>query len=91
MAIPATPLCGRFIIGKVYFIVLYADEALAIPVVQTLIFLEDRRREDGGAEYRFREIKPHEEESLFTVQEECLDELIVDRIGLIERLGESRP
>lgn len=77
---------ARFLPGHVYFIVMHADESLAVPVVQTLVFLGEGTNQDGGLEFKFREIKPTEESSIFVVQREHADDLVVDRNGLIERL-----
>jgi len=86
MNIPEARQPERFVPGNVYFIVLYMDEALSVPVIQTLIFMEQHKRHDGRAEYRFEEIKPHDESTHFAVQEEDVDQLVVDRFGLMKRL-----
>jgi hypothetical protein len=76
----------RFRLGQVYFIVMYDDERLAVPVVQTLVYLGEGRSRDGRLEFRFKEIKPTKEPSLFVVDQEHADDLVVDQDGLIERL-----
>lgn len=79
----------RFIRGSVYFIVLYSDGALTVPIIQTLIFIEKRERE--SIEYLFREVGARGEEIQFAVKEDHVDELVVDLKGLIERLGDGLP
>jgi len=77
----------RLVPKQVYFIVMHADEKLTVPVVQTLIYIGTQHRSDGGVEYRFQEIKTDDEPSLFVVQEEHVDQLVVDRDGLIDCLS----
>ncbi len=76
--------------GKPYFILLYADEDLGIPVVQTLIF-EEKRCLGGGDVLHFTEIKPRDGDSSFVVKSEHFDELVCDLAGLIDRLSKMKP
>jgi hypothetical protein len=78
---------ARFTPGFAYFILLYQDAALTVPVVQTLIFCEDRSRGDGHIEHVFREIKTRGEEAPFVVHENHAEDLVLDLRGLVQRLG----
>ncbi|MBA3487752.1 MAG: hypothetical protein H0T88_11300 [Lysobacter sp.] len=73
--------------GNAYFILLHADEDLKVPVIQTLIFNEKHGRD----EFHFTQIKSDDDGSLFVVKGEHLEELVVDRAGLIERLCDEEP
>lgn len=75
--------------GSAYFILLYADECLSVPVIQTLIFREKCQR-GNKAEFHFMEVKSDNEGSLFVVEGEHLEELVVDLSGLVERLTDQR-
>ena len=75
------------VVGQAYFILLYADFALTIPTIQTLIYRERREGRDG-IEFCFSEVRQDAEDSLFIVKEDDRDDLLVDRAGLIARLSD---
>lgn len=72
--------------GATYFILMYADECLAIPLVQTLVYREQRIREDGSLEFIFREIRPHDHETVFSVRVDDIESLVLDQPELIYQL-----
>ena len=73
--------------GEVYFIVLFDDEELTIPVIQTLIFQKAEVGENSGEQlYLFQEIKPHDKESTFFVRKDDVDTLVLDHNELIAKL-----
>jgi hypothetical protein len=76
----------RFVPGQVYFTVMFHDEDLQVPVVQTLIFVEERQRDDGSAFLLFRQIPPQGEESKFIVDRKDERKLLLDRSELIDKL-----
>lgn len=75
-------------VGEVYFIVLCVDEDLRIPVIQTLIYTGERVRDNGEAFLSFRDLSSQDEESMFSVERQFAEDLLVDRTGLISRLKE---
>ena len=77
----------RFVPGKAYFIVVYDDENLSVPIVQTLIFVERNVRYNGIKCLRFRERHADGEEKGFFVDEEHADHLVHDLPGLIKQLN----
>lgn len=72
--------------GSVRFILLYEDENLTVPIIQTVIFLEERQDTSGALRYLFKEIGPRNEEHLFEVADEHFDDLVIDRVELSKRL-----
>ncbi len=76
--------------GNAYFILLYADESLDVPVIQTLIFRKKHQR-GNSTEFHFSEVTSDGDNSPFVVEGRHLEELVVDLPGLIERLNDDRP
>jgi len=75
--------------NNVYFIILFSDKDMDIPVIQTLVYQEKKVAEDGSSFlYLFNEIKPHDDESMFFVQEDDIEKLVVDKKGLVEKLSQ---
>lgn len=72
--------------GATYFILMHADESLAIPLVQTLVYREQRLRPDGSIEFIFREIRPCDGETVFAVRADDIESLVLDRPELIHQL-----
>ena len=79
----------RFVQGRAYFIVVYNDENLSIPIVQTLIFVKRSVRDNGIKCLRFRELHAQGKETGFYVDEEHADHLVLDHIGLLKYLQAS--
>lgn len=52
---------GDLLEGKVYFSVQYADEALLLPVVETLVFTGMEKDEDGLAICCFQDLTSHQQ------------------------------
>lgn len=71
--------------GEPYFIVMYEDEALSIPVVQTLLF-EKSLSGEHGVDHLFREIGANGDTRAFKVANDQVEELLLDLEGLIEKL-----
>lgn len=76
----------RFESGQTYFIVMFHDEDLKTPVVQTLIFEKIGKRENGREFLLFRQIPPQGKESKFIVEEEHVEQLLLDKEGLLGKL-----
>lgn len=79
----------RLVPGNSYFIVMFHDEDLRIPVVQTLIFVKMEKRANGSEFLLFRQIPPQGDESKFVVEKEHAERLLLDQRGLIEKLQKS--
>ena len=73
-------------VGGTYCILMHADEALAIPLIQTLIYSGSRTRSDGVVEFGFRELKPHDADGTFSVLATDADDLLLSRAELIHEL-----
>jgi hypothetical protein len=69
--------------GEIYFIVMFSDGNLSIPVVQTLEFIETRVRSDGCRYALFRQYNSVEKESLFSVDSDKVDTLVLDKDQLM--------
>jgi len=76
----------KFIRGLPYFILMYRDDMLTVPIIQTLLFINEMVGEDEKVEYLFQEIGARGNETPFVVKEEHIDELVVDLYSLIECL-----
>lgn len=79
----------RFLPGHVYFIVVFSDENLMVPIVQTLVFVKRGKRDDGSRFFLFRELPPHGEESKLIVDEKQADHLVLDQAELLNKLRHS--
>jgi len=69
-----------------YFILLFEDEALTVPLIQTLIYVGPRKSDAGIDGHLFDYLKPDDEVSGFFVEAIHLEELVTDREGLIRKL-----
>lgn len=74
--------------GDIRFIMLFRDEALSIPLIQTLVFREECSRDDGGRRYLFQDLGAPASEEQFFVDEEDFDQLVLDIHGLAKRVSE---
>lgn len=74
--------------GSIYFIVMYEDEDLHIPVIQTLIFVETVVKDDGDVTHFFRDISAPAERQRFHVHEHQVDQLLLDWDGLLSTLND---
>lgn len=72
--------------GRVYFVLLYADRDLNVPIVQTLIYVEDRLDSSGSVRHLFNEASS-DDNKLFSVTHEDVDHLVIERAELIRRLS----
>lgn len=72
--------------GKTYFIVLFHDEDLKVPIVQTLIYDREGRRGNGIECYLFRDVSSHQQEPRFYVDKKDATHLLVDQDGLLDKL-----
>lgn len=77
---------AEMIEGRTYFIVMFDDEDLRIPVVQTLIFLHEGKRADGSEYYLFREVGKDDEEARFFVNREDAASLLLNETMLLTKL-----
>lgn len=82
-------LTPNLVPGNTYFIVMYEDEQLTIPVVQTLVFTEKGKLDDGSPCFFFLELRSGGEKSKFFVHEQNAKDLLLDLPGVIERLKEG--
>ena len=78
----------NLVVGGVYFIVMYEDDDLCIPAIQTLIYVESMIRPTGGLTHFFRDISANKNAQRFHVHEEQVDDLLLDWQGLMETLGD---
>lgn len=72
--------------GDIRFIVLFEDQALSIPIVQTLVFVERSVAESGEPLLIFRHILSAGESEGFFVRERDEVELLHDADGLLSKL-----
>ena len=77
---------NRFVAGQTYFIVMFQDEILTVPIVQTLSYEEEGTRTNGTKYFLFREHHLGDKSSKFFVNEEDADHLVLDRERLIQKL-----
>lgn len=75
--------------GQLYFVVMFDDEAMSIPVIQTLIFKRAAVREGGKNCYLFTEIPVKGPHSTIFVDEEDVDHLVLDKHALVEMLSDA--
>lgn len=76
----------KLVPGQTYFIVVFNDGDLKVPLVQTLIYVKDGRRGDGSECHLFRELSAHGEESEFFVDKKDAKRLLLDQSGLLAKL-----
>ncbi len=78
--------CERFIPGQTYFIVMFQDEAMTVPVVQTLTY-ERASPQDGDVKnFLFREVPIDGEGSIVAINKEHAEHLILDKEELLTKL-----
>jgi len=76
----------RFITGQIYFIVMFDDENLTVPIVQTLRFVKKGERRNGSKYYLFKQLGCDAKRRDFLVDEKDAEHLVVDHPGLIREL-----
>jgi hypothetical protein len=76
----------KLVSGQTYFIVVFNDGDLKMPLVQTLIYVKDGRRGDGSECHLFRELSAHGEEAEFFVDKKDAKRLLLDQSGLLAKL-----
>lgn len=74
-------------VGEVYFIVLFDDADLRIPIVQTLIYCGEKARGNGTKYFSFRELHRDGAETQFGVDPGDASHLLLDRSGLLDKLN----
>ena len=72
--------------GQPYFIVMFRDQSLLIPVILTVLFQGADTTDEGGHGFQFQRADDDGENGRITLLAEDLDELVFDRKGLIELL-----
>lgn len=75
-------------LGGIYFVVSFKDEALTLPLIRTLIFRQEVFRENGSKGYIFDQLSEGDTE-VFYVDKGHVEELIVDRQGLLRMLEQA--
>jgi hypothetical protein len=80
---------SQMTVGSPYFIVVFEDEGLTIPLVQTLVFNGIRTKDDRTRWLSFTELRPNGDEVAFKVEESHAHELLLDRAALVEKLKQS--
>lgn len=75
--------------NQAYFIVVFEDEDLTIPLVQTLLFKEVGMRADGTEYYMFHELHSDGEPTALVLDAEHAKHLVLDRDELLEKLARS--
>ncbi len=76
----------RFVQGQTYFIVMFDDKELTVPIVQTLTYLKRGERSNGTKYYLFKELGRATKKANFLVDEKNADDLVLDQAGLIQQL-----
>jgi len=76
----------KLVAGQTYFIVVFNDEDLKVPVVQTLVYVEDGRRGDGSEFHLFRELSAQGKESKYVVDKKDAKRMLLDQKGLLAKL-----
>ena len=72
--------------GKTYFIVLFDDHDLTVPIVQTLIYEREGKRGNGVECYLFRDVSSHEKQAGFYVDKRDAEHMLLDPDGLLDKL-----
>ena len=72
--------------GKCYYIVVFEDEALSEPIIQTLRYRSRTTRGDGTVCYLFEELGTEQPSSDFGVDETDLSHLVLDEDALLKKL-----
>jgi hypothetical protein len=80
------PSSKSFKPGETYFIVTFSDEALAVPVVQTLIFEKSGAHDNGATYHLFRQVPVEGPEEIFLVEEEHVAHLVLSKEDLLRKL-----
>jgi len=75
--------------GGVYFSLLFDDDELSIPIIQTLVFIEEREGENGLRRYIFKNICADGESKLLWMDDDGLSELLLDKGELLRKLSIS--
>ena len=71
--------------GKVYFILLFADDGLKVPHIQTLIFQRSGVLADGTPAHFFDLVTDEDSRSFF-VREQDAEDLLLEPAELLQRL-----
>lgn len=72
--------------GQPYFIVMFRDEALQVPMILTVLFQGAGATDEGEHGFQFQRADDDGENGRITLLAEDLDELVFDREGLIALL-----
>ena len=77
---------NRFAPNATYFVVMFEDEELTVPIVQTLLYLEQGKLDNGTECYFFQDLGRNEK---CFVRREDADHLVLDGAGLIQKLKDA--
>lgn len=72
---------------EIYYIVTFLDEALKVPLIQTVRFVEIKRMDGGDAYAYFIYYEPAGKESLFKLHMRDIETLVLTRARLAILLG----
>jgi hypothetical protein len=72
--------------GKCYYLVVFEDEWLTEPIIQTLRYKSRLTRRDGTTCHLFEELGTEHTSGDFGVDEADLPHLVLDEDGLLEKL-----
>lgn len=75
--------------GGTYFVVTFFDSDLSVPLIRTLIFRRKVSTDSGSTKYLFDQLSDGSDSVGFSIDSEYLDELLVDRDGLISTLSKG--
>ena len=75
--------------GEIYFLLLFADTDLRIPIIRTLEFIGDTRRDDGTAAVLFRDLDHDAKSKQLVFAASEAKEVVVNAFELMERLRRS--
>ena len=77
----------KLVPNETYFMVVFEDEGLTLPIIQTLQFVGERTREDGSRYYLFTELHSDADPTSTIIDVSDAGAVILDRNGLIDKLS----
>jgi hypothetical protein len=73
--------------GQTYFIVVFHDEDLTTPIIQTILFVEYGHRDDGSEFALFQELHAEGDPSKLIVDVGDAQHLVLDHAQLMDKLA----
>ena len=77
---------SRYKQDAIYFLILFLDPDLHVPIVRTLRFVGATRRKDGSAALMFRDVDPQGKKAKIIFGESEAAEVVLGPAGLMARL-----